>query len=193
MRVLADISPALSIDFNFNFLKAISKTSNLPNFNTPFYPVNGIAKNSVKRFIEADDRGEDDPVILYLHGGAYIYGLLPNELALLMDVWKQFNTESDRLSVLAVDYSIVNQATWPAPLQETAAVYNELTKTSKNIIVFGDSAGGHLALSLLRHIKYPVNSVPAVTVKPQGLVVLSPEVNIYPDHGNGTKNGTFET
>lgn len=194
LKALAFIAPTPSIDWNCNFHKAISKTDDLPNFDTDFDAVDGVDSGSVKWFIEAEGRTDDDPVIFYLHGGGYTFGLFPMMTGLWMDTWKEFNTKSDRLSVLVLDYWVSpREGEWPDPLKQAAAVYNELTKTSNNIIVAGDSAGGHLALSLLRHIKYPVDSVQNVTTKPQGLIGLSPWVNIYPDQGNGTKNGTYAT
>lgn len=187
LRAIATIAPKPSLSWNIDFLKAVSKTDDLPNLNTAFDPVDGVDESQVKWFIEADGRTADDPVILYLHGGGYVFGMFPMFPALWQDVWKQFNVKSDKLSVVWLDYDIApTESTYPAPLRQAAAVYNTLTTTSNNIIIAGDSAGGHLALNLLRHIKYPVDSVPAVTTKAQGLVTLSPWVNIYPIYNNGT-------
>lgn len=193
-RLISDILPVLSIDFNCGFLSAISKTDDLPNYNTDFEQVENIDQYRVKWFIEAEGRTEDDPVLLYFHGGGYVLPLLPTQFAFFSDVWKQFNEKSDRLSILVLDYAISpKEGHWPLQLQQGASVYNELAKSSKNIILTGDSAGGHLALAILRHMKYPVDSVPTVSAKPQGFVGLSPWVNIFPSCGNGTKNGTYAT
>lgn len=112
-----------------------------------------------------------------------------------MDVWKAYNADkSDKLSIAMLDYPIApKQGTWPAPLEAAAAAYNKLTELTDNIVLASDSAGGHLALALLRHIENPVDGVEEVTVKPQGLVALSPWVNVYPNHGEGITNGTYET
>lgn len=194
LKLIAELSPSLSIDFNCNFLKAVSKTDDMPNFNTDFDHVEGLDSGKVKWLVEADGRTEDDPVILYSHGGGFVLPLSPNMLSFWQDAWKEFNVKSDRLSILVLDYAVApKQGTTPKPLQQIAAVYNVLTKSSKNIILAGDSAGGHLSLSLMRHVKYPVNSVQNVTVKPQGFIGLSPAVNVYPNQGHGVKNGTYES
>ena len=186
LRAIATIAPRLSLDFNADFLKAVSKTDDLPNFNSDFDPVDGVDASKVKWLIEADGRERQDPVILYLHGGGYAFGMFPMFPALWQDVWKQFNLKSDKLSIAWLDYDTSPGSVYPVPIQQAAAVYNTLAKTSDNIILAGDSAGGHLALTLLRHGKYPFDSVEEVTTKAQGLITLSPWVNIYPAFNNGT-------
>ena len=186
LRAIATIAPKPSLSFNADFLKAVSKTDDLPNYNTPFDPVDGVDESKVKWLIQTENRERDDPVILLLHGGGYVFGMFPMYPALWQDVWKQFNIKSDRLSIVWLDYGIAPDQVYPVPLQQASAVYNTLAKTSDNIIVAGDSAGGHLALNLLRHIKYPVESVAQVSAKPQGLITLSPWVNVYPIYNNGT-------
>lgn len=194
LRAVSYIAPTPSIDWNCNFHKASMKTDDLPNFDSEFYSVSGVDHGSVKWLIEAEGRTADDPVVFYVHGGGYVFGLFPMMTGEWINIWKDFNVESDRLSVLALDYWVApKEGTWPAPLKQAAAVYNELTKTSNNIILAGDSAGGHLALSLFRHIKHPVDSVDEISKKPQGLVAWSPWVNIFPNQGNGTRNGTYVT
>lgn len=186
VRAFAIIAPKLALSFNADFLKAVSKTDDLPNFNSDFDPVDGLDASKVKWLIEADGRTESDPVVLYFHGGGYTFGAFPMYPALWQDVCKQFNIKSDKLSIVWADYSVAPEVTYPVFLRQAAEVYNALTKTSNNIILAGDSSGGHLALTLLRHIKYPVDSVAEVTTKPQGLVALSPWVNLYPTQNNGT-------
>lgn len=194
LQAVASIVPPLSIDFNCNFMKAISKTDDLPNYNTDFTSVEFIDDGRLKWLIEADGRTREDPVILYIHGGGFVFGIFPMMVAVWNDIWKQFNVKSDKLSVLALDYSIApREATWPVPLQQTVSAYNELRKSSDNIIIAGDSAGGHLCLALLRHIKYPYDDVSEVATKPEGLIALSPATNANPNLGNGTKNGTYAT
>ena len=192
---LVSAIPTTDISFNLNFLQHTSKTDDIPGYNTDFEPVDGIDSASVRWLAEVDGRTKDDPVVLYFHGGGYVLGFNPAFASFWENVWKDYNTRSDRLSVLLVDYAIApNEGVWPKPLQQAAGIYNKLSETSDNVILAGDSAGGHLALSLLRHIKYPWENVPEISAgKPQGLVGLSPWVNIWPDQGKGIKNGTYAT
>ena len=195
LRPITYIAPAPSIDWNCDFHKATAKTNDLPNYDTDFPEVDGVDNDKIKWFIEADNRAKNDPVVYYLHGGGYVFAMFPLFTGLWMDVWKAYNAgKNDKLSIAMLDYPIVpKQGTWPAPLEAAVAAYNKLTELSDNIIIAGDSAGGHLALSLLRHIEHPVEGIDAVTVKPQGLVMLSPWVNVFPNHGEGITNGTYET
>lgn len=187
--------PTPDVNWNLDFLYHTSKTDDMPGYNKDFDPVDGISSGSVRWLVEADGRTEDDPVILYFHGGGYVIGMVPPFAAFWQDVWKDFNTKSDRLSILLVDYAVSpNEGVWSKQLQQAAAVYNKLSESSNNIILAGDSAGAHLSLSLSRHVKYPWgDGVPQVASKPQGLITISPWVNIYPNQGNGTKNGTYAT
>lgn len=192
---IASLIPSFSIDLNCAFHRATRKTDDLPGFDTDFYPVDGVDGSKIKWLIEADNRSPEDPVILYFHGGGGVLPLLFLETGMWIDMWRGYNAQkNDRLSVAVLDYVIApREGVWPEPLQQCASVYNELTKHSNNVILAGDSDGGHLALSLLRHIKYPLESVDEVTVKPQGLVTISPWVNVFPNQGEGVINGTYES
>ncbi|NHQ74052.1 alpha/beta hydrolase [Roseovarius gahaiensis] len=89
---------------------------------------------------DVEDRG---PVILYLHGGGYVFGSSRTHRAMLA-----------RLSGLAglpaclPDYRLAPEHPFPAALEDALAVYLELS-AQRPVIIGGDSAGGGLALALL--------------------------------------------
>ena len=106
-------------------------------------------------------------VVLQLHGGGYIDGLgdLHRDLAIKQAVL------TDAREVFMVDYRLAPENLYPAALDDAVAVYNELLKRKvdpKEIIVFGDSAGGNLALELSLYLKE--NGLP----QPAMLVLMSP-------------------
>lgn len=86
------------------------------------------------------DRG---PVILYLHGGGYVFGSSRTHRAMVA-----------RLSGLAgmpaclPDYRLAPEHPFPAALEDALAVYLDLS-AHRSVIIGGDSAGGGLALALL--------------------------------------------
>ncbi len=90
-----------------------------------------------------EDRG---PVILYLHGGGYVYGSSRTHRAM-----------AARLSGLAglpaclPDYRRAPEHPFPAALEDALAVYLDLS-AQRPVIIGGDSAGGGLALALLAEI-----------------------------------------
>ena len=91
-------------------------------------------------------------VALQLHGGGYIGGLtdLYRNLAVKQAVL------TDASEVFMVDYRLAPENLYPSALEDAAQVYEELLARGtdpKNIIVFGDSAGGNLALELALYLK----------------------------------------
>ena len=106
-------------------------------------------------------------VVLHLHGGGYIGPLSDwyRDLAVKQAVL------TDAREVYMFDYRIAPEHIYPAALEDTAQVYRELLRrgiSSENIIVFGDSAGGNLALELSLYLKE--NRLP----QPALLILISP-------------------
>ena len=110
---------------------------------------------------------ENDRVILQLHGGGYVLGQSDNhrKLAEIQGVL------SEAREMYMVDYRLAPQNTYPAALEDAVKVYKDLLAKGKDpsrIIVTGDSAGGHLALSLALYMKD--NNLP----QPAMLLLASP-------------------
>ena len=106
-------------------------------------------------------------VVLQLHGGGYIGGLSDwyRDLAVKQAVL------SEAREAYMVDYRLAPENLYPAALEDAAQVYEELLKRgvgSENIIVFGDSAGGNLALELSIYLRE--NNLP----QPAMLILISP-------------------
>ena len=105
-------------------------------------------------------------VVLQLHGGGYIDGLgdLHRDFAVKQAVL------SDASEAFLVDYRLAPENIYPAALDDAVKVYRELIKRvdPKNLVVFGDSAGGNLALALSLYLKS--NDLP----QPGLLILLSP-------------------
>ena len=123
-------------------------------------------------------------VVLQLHGGGYIGGLSDwyRDLAVKQAVL------TEAREVYMVDYRIAPENLYPAALEDAAQVYDELLGRagSENIIVFGDSAGGNLALELSLYLKQ--NRLP----QPAMLILISPwttfETNLPSRTGNANRD-----
>ncbi|MBX3226263.1 MAG: alpha/beta hydrolase [Labilithrix sp.] len=89
----------------------------------------------------------DDRLVLFFHGGSFIYGSgrtthadLVARLALASGV-----------TVIAVDYRLAPEHPFPAPLEDALAAFDALVEggtAPEAIVVAGDSAGGNLAIEL---------------------------------------------
>ena len=104
-----------------------------------------IAGVTVREFtpenLPADKR---DKVLIFLHGGAYVHfsGEIGSFEALTMAQHGQYR-------VVAVDYRMPPDHPFPAAVDDAVAVYQALLKSyqSRNIGIFGGSAGGGLTAS----------------------------------------------
>ena len=120
-------------------------------------------------------------VVLQLHGGGYIGPLSDwyRDLAVKQAVL------TDAREVYMVDYRLAPEHVYPAALDDAALVYRELLRrgvSSENIIVFGDSAGGNLALELSLWLKEEKLPQPAL------LILISPWTTLETSMPSRTEN-----
>lgn len=96
-----------------------------------------------------------DRVILHIHGGGYC--LNPGESALPEGI---LTAAFGGFKVISVDYRLAPEHPYPAPLDDSLAVYKALLKQypAKNIGLIGTSAGGSLVLALA--LKAEANKLP---------------------------------
>ena len=113
-------------------------------------------------------------VVLQRHGGGYVDGL--------GDLHRDFAVKqmilSDAREGYIVDYRLAPKNIYPAALDDAFAAYEEILNRGvdpKNLIVFGDSAGGNLALELSLRLKEKNLPQPAM------LILLSPWTTLETD------------
>ncbi|TNF21747.1 MAG: alpha/beta hydrolase [Rhodobacteraceae bacterium] len=87
------------------------------------------------------------PLILYLHGGGYIFGAPRTHRALLACLSAQTGCPA-----LLPDYRKAPEHGFPAALDDAMAVYRQVMHRPGGVILGGDSAGGGLALALLAEV-----------------------------------------
>ncbi|MBO2446872.1 alpha/beta hydrolase [Actinomadura barringtoniae] len=113
---------------------------------------------------------DDSKALLYLHGGGYFFGS-PR-------LYRPFNwrlSASTRRSVLALDYRLAPHHTPADALEDALGAYDYLLAQGyepSNIVVGGDSAGGHLTLALLLALKQRGGPLP------ESAFALSPWVDL---------------
>lgn len=113
---------------------------------------------------------DSDVVLLWFHGGAYCLGGPLGEAVALL------RTAECAASIFSVDYTLAPFATYPRQQEEAVAAYRHLLFNegieASRIVVGGESAGGHLALSFL--LALTETTLP----KPGGSLLLCPWSNL---------------
>lgn len=90
-----------------------------------------------------DERTLDtDPVIVHLHGGAFVLGSPTASAALAVGV-----TQRTGMPVVSVDYRLAPEHPFPAGLDDIVNVCRELARSRSVVAVFGESAGANLSLA----------------------------------------------
>ena len=124
---------------------------------------------------------EPEGVVLYLHGGGYI-GTSPTMYAF----FTSRICAVTRCAVFVADYRLAPEFPFPAGLIDAADVLAAMVTAGvppERLFLAGDSGGGGLATSLL--VGAP-EGVPVV--RPAGLVLYSPEVDLRLDEPSLTDN-----
>lgn len=118
-------------------------------------------------------------VVLYIHGGGFVYnpGITGTPEAMLMAAYTGYR-------VISVDYRMPPKYPYPAALDDVFKAYKALVhiQQAKNVAVFGTSAGGGLAMSLMLRAKNEKTDLPAVAV------LGTPWMDLTPGGGGDTMN-----
>lgn len=96
------------------------------------------------------------PLILYIHGGAWLFGTRSVFSPVYIGLADPFAAMVEAgFAVASVEYRLSGEAIWPASLHDVAAGFryivaraDELGIDVSRTAVWGESAGGHLAMSL---------------------------------------------
>lgn len=131
--------------------------------------------------VKQPDRKPSDPVIIFSHGGGYFIQTAPLQVQSVLSVYHLLQYEQQqRTSILFLDYSLIsNGYPFPRQLNELHGTYSQLvSEGNKNIILMGDSAGGHLSISYTQYLRTLTG--PGPIVYPLKLILISPWVKLSP-------------
>jgi epsilon-lactone hydrolase len=113
---------------------------------------------------------EPSRVILYIHGGAFVFCTPRDYRALTARI-----AEATDAKTLVVDYRMAPENPFPAAIHDCTAAYKGLLQQGvppSSIIIAGDSAGGNLTMATLLSIRDSSAPLPA------GGVCISPWVDL---------------
>lgn len=111
--------------------------------------------------------GNYDRVMLYIHGGSYIYNVTSSQVSYIDGL--AYDTNS--LCYIPI-YPLAPNHTYQETYDFLDQIYNDLLATGKSITIIGDSAGGGLALGFVEHLN-------EVGVQgPDKLALISPLVDV---------------
>jgi len=128
---------------------------------------------------------QSDEVILYFHGGGYVYGSTDTHRAFINRIANRTGK-----TVISVDYRLAPENPFPAATDDAFTVYNWLINSenypSNNIILMGDSAGGTLCTSILFQLKKLNLQMPKTAV------LISPWVQPYAEGESIDTNDEYD-
>lgn len=134
------------------------------------YSVHGINVDRYRPSVTTEQPIANRTVLLLLHGGAFCHHY-PNVFrGLLADLCDQIVCDG-----VVPDYRLAPEHPFPAALDDCYSCYQDLIEQGyrpENIIMYGDSAGGGLALSTMQTLK--ANGEPL----PRALTLSSPSVDM---------------
>ncbi|RDH28083.1 Alpha/Beta hydrolase protein [Aspergillus welwitschiae] len=134
--------------------------------------------------------GWSDVVIYYIHGGGYTLGHPADNLVDLLFFAEVLLNNGITCSIFSLDYSLAPGSCLPMQITEAIAAYQYLIKVESihpsKIVVMGESAGGHLALSFLAALQRPglCPHLETVLPKPQYAIILSPWIDLINSHSS---------
>ncbi|KAL4909085.1 hypothetical protein BDW74DRAFT_145942 [Aspergillus multicolor] len=159
--------------------------------NAPFQIAEKVQKPDfsgywVYREISIESCPQDaDIVLFHLHGGGYVMGHPLDNAPELLLIAEALSQRNYTVAVFSLEYSLVPTAPLPTQLAQATAAYtwliSELHIDPSKLYLIGESAGGHLILSLLTTLyERSVDQNSLALPKPAAAFLISPWVNLNP-------------
>ena len=148
------------------------------------YELEPAGIDDVEAYWIRKDNQAQNKALIYLHGGGYILGSAKTNVALPVRI-----NQSSGIPVLTIEYRLAPEHPFPAGLTDALGAYRWLLAHghgAESIGVFGDSAGGGLALALALIARD--EDLP----QPGALAVLSPSTDQTRSGDTQTTLGAFD-
>ncbi|MCI0830850.1 MAG: alpha/beta hydrolase [Chloroflexi bacterium] len=105
---------------------------------------------------------QESRVVLYLHGGGYLFGSARTHRVMLAHL-----ARAAKARVLALDYRLAPEIPFPAPVEDSVSAYQWLLSqgvSPRKIVFGGDSAGGGLVVAAMVALRSVGEPMPAAGV-----------------------------
>ncbi|TML06711.1 MAG: alpha/beta hydrolase [Actinobacteria bacterium] len=143
-----------------------------------------VSANGVDAFLEIRDGGDDDPLVIYFHGGGYRIAS-----ALAYRAYCSHFAARAGARVLNVHYRLAPEDPFPAAVDDALSAYQwalDNGTPASRIVLAGDSAGGGLTAAALVAIRDRGLAAPA------GGICLSPWVDLTNTSATYTSRATAD-
>ncbi len=117
----------------------------------PEVKVEPTSANGVRAEWTTTPDAEADRVVIYCHGGGYVFGSIESHRHLAVEIGRAAG-----MRVLSLDYRLAPEHPFPAPVEDAVAAYRYVLDNGiapRNIAIAGDSAGGGLLVSAMVAIR----------------------------------------
>lgn len=120
-------------------------------------------------------------IVLFFHGGGYNAPLSTGHMNWCAAIVRHSLKANRTVAVAILEYGLTPDNRYPLQLRQARNALEHLLKSGippENVIIGGDSAGGHLALSLLSHLMHPQPQCELLSLQTPlaGVFLISPWV-----------------
>jgi epsilon-lactone hydrolase len=136
-----------------------------------------VMANGVPAEWTSTPAARDDGVILYLHGGGFVWGSLASHRHFVSELGR-----AAEMKTLALDYRRAPEFPFPHALEDAINGYRYLLEHCRQITIAGDSAGAGLAVAML--VRLRELSLP----QPASAVLFSPWTDMTISAGSYARN-----
>jgi len=118
-----------------------------------------------------------DSIVLYIHGGAYLYGMTDAHVKFCDRLVQSLNAK-----VYLPLYPLSSQERFDVAYDYMSEVYKQILKENKTFYIMGDSAGGGFTLGFTEYLKAQKKKTPAK------IVLLSPWLDVNSENVDGIED-----
>lgn len=121
-------------------------------------------------------------------GGGFAIAANPSYFTLFSDIMDDLNSAGKDVAFFVVTYSLIPGAVYPTQIKQAVEALRYIVHDCKHapsdVLIAGDSAGGHLTFNVLSHISHPHPQIEPLELSENlgGAVAIAPWVSFSADY-----------